>query len=77
MKDYVKPKKEKKKVNEDDDVLMNNDGFWDQIPDELKPSKYCRIFIKQKNIDDLSLKQVTKTIQKQEDRLEQIDSTRK
>ena len=45
-KSYVKPKKEKKKVSGDEDVLMNEDGFWDDIPDEAKPSKHCRIFIK-------------------------------
>ena len=45
-KGYVKPIKEKKKVNDDDDVLMNSDGFWNDIPDERNPSKHCRIFIK-------------------------------
>lgn len=34
MKNYVKPKKEKKKVKEENDVLMNDDGFWDDLPDE-------------------------------------------
>ena len=69
-KDYVKPIKQKKKPAVPEEVLNNSDNFWTGIPDERKPSKTCRIFIKPKDIEHLPVDQMSKAIKKHETRLQ-------
>ena len=73
-KGYVRPTKVKKKNVAEDEVLQNKDDFWTGIPDETKPSKHCRIFSKSKNIDDLPIGEMSRTIKRQQDRLESLKS---
>ena len=64
--------KPKKKLNEDSEVLRNDDGFWNDIPDEVKSSKHCRIFSKPRVIEDIPIKEQSRMIKHQHDRLEKM-----